>query len=87
MERRNGKNLSSAALDSVVNAYLENAVVRQKGEVKGQLYSPKNFKRKDVIPAVSDYVLRNVRNLGYTDIDQVPDTLFMKYYFRFYRGK
>lgn len=87
MERRNGKNLSPAALDSVVNAYLENAVVRHSEEVKGQLYSPKNFKRKDVIPAVNDYVLRNVRNLGYTDIDKVPDTLFMKYYFRFYRGK
>lgn len=87
MERRNGKNLSPAALDSVVNAYLENAVVRHESEVKGQLYSPKNFKRKDVIPDVNNYVLRNVRNLGYTDIDKVPDTLFMKYYFRFYRGK
>lgn len=86
-ELRTGKNFTPAQIDRVVNAYLDNAVLKVGGQTKGQLYNPKTFKRKEVIQPVNDYILRNVRNLGYTDIDDVPDTTFMKYYFKFYRGK
>lgn len=86
-ELRTGKNFNEAQIDRVVNAYIDNAVLKVGGQTKGQLYDPKTFKRDDVIQPVNDYILRNVRGLGYTDIKDVPDSTFLKYYFRFYRGK
>lgn len=83
-ERRSGRNFTSAQIDSVVNAYLEKSLKVNNGTATGQVYDPKSFKRKDVPGYINDYVLRNT---SYDDIEKVPDSVFMKYYFRWYRGK
>lgn len=83
-ERRYGKNLTSAQVDAYVTTVLEKSIIKQGGQVKGQVYNPKTFKRKDVPQYIEDYILRNT---SFKDIDDVPDGLFTKYYLRYYRGK
>lgn len=87
LERRQGRNLTSAQIDNVVNSYLDNALIKQNGEVKGQVYSPTTFKRSDVPKPVEQYIFNSVRGQGYTDIDKVPDSVYMKYYFQWYRRR
>lgn len=85
-EQRNGKFYNAAQIDSVVTAYLDNAKIKQGGQVKGGLYNPKTFKREDVLPMVNDFIIRKSGG-GYNTVDDIPDNLFMKYYFQYYRGK
>lgn len=83
-EKLKGRNLTSGEIDLYVTTLLEKSFIKKGGEVKGQVYNPKTFKRKDVPQYVQDYVLRNS---GFSDIKDVSDGLFIKHYLRYYRGK
>ena len=85
VERRNGINLTSADIDNVVNAYLDNSRLRKGGETKGLVYDPRTFKRKEVPEYINDYIMKKEGG-RYAKVSDIPDTVFMKHYFRWYRG-
>lgn len=85
VERRKGVNLTSADIDNVVNAYLDNSRLMKGGEAKGLVYDPRTFKRKEVPEYINDYVMKKEGG-RYAKVSDIPDTVFMKHYFRWYRG-
>lgn len=85
VERRKGVNLTSADIDNVVNAYLDNSRLMKGGESKGLVYDPRTFKRKEVPEYINDYVMKKEGG-RYAKVSDIPDTVFMKHYFRWYRG-
>lgn len=91
--QKNGKHLSEFQAKNVARSFME-ASRTEKGSVFGsdkkvRVYDPNSFNRSDVPDGVKTNIQRLAAANGqrYPNADALPDSLFMKYYFQFYRGK
>lgn len=91
--QKNGKHLSEFQAKNVARSFME-ASRTEKGGVFGsdkkvRVYDPNSFSRSNVPDGVKINIQRLATANGqrYPNADALPDSLFMKYYFQFYRGK
>jgi len=84
---KNGKHLSEFQIQNIARSFM--TAPRTQDGKKVLLYDPKVFSRKEVTDGQKTNILRLAQADGhkYTSADMLPDALFNKYFFRFYRGK
>lgn len=92
--QNNGKHLNEFQAKNIARSFMEASRNQKASGLFGsdkrvRIYDPSTFKRSEISDAVKTNVFRLAAANGqkYKSADELPDSLFMKYYFQFYRGK
>lgn len=84
----NGKHLTEFQIRNISKAYFDSST-RMQGKERVRVYDPVKFSRKDLTDGQKANILKLAQRDGhkYSNADTLPDNLFTRYYFQFYRGK